>query len=142
MHFDLVDRVLESGPQRIVTIKNVSAAEEYLGDHFPTFPVLPGVLMLESLVQAARRWLVEHAPGDLPAPASRYVIASVRAMKYGTFVRPGETLRVEVIPGGEKDGIFTFKGSATVERIGESGESPVAVSGKFALRAPRIAGPH
>jgi len=62
MHFDLVDRVLELAPDRIVTLKQVSAAEEYLQDHFPSFPVLPGVMMLEALVQAARRLAESRAP--------------------------------------------------------------------------------
>ena len=57
MHFDLIDRVLDHRPGAIVTLKSVSNAEEYLQDHFPTFPVLPGVFMLESMVQAARELL-------------------------------------------------------------------------------------
>ena len=60
MRFDLVDAVLERGGERIVTVKNVTAAEEYLGDHFPGFPILPGVMMLEAMVQAARRFLEEE----------------------------------------------------------------------------------
>ena len=54
----LIDRIVERGADQIVTVKNVTRAEEYLSDHFPTFPVLPGVLMLEALVQAGRE-LVE-----------------------------------------------------------------------------------
>ena len=54
MHFCLVDRILERSDDRIVTIKLVSNAEEYLRDHFPGFPVLPGVMMLEAMVQAGR----------------------------------------------------------------------------------------
>src|SRR5262245_9060147 len=61
MHFDLVDRILEQPPDRIVTLKHVTSAEEYLGDHFPSFPVLPGVMMLEAMVQAGRRMLEGRA---------------------------------------------------------------------------------
>jgi 3-hydroxyacyl-[acyl-carrier-protein] dehydratase len=53
MKFLLIDQVLDRTPTSIVAIKNVTAAEEYLGDHFPGFPVLPGVFMLEALTQAA-----------------------------------------------------------------------------------------
>ena len=55
MKFDLVDQILEQEEGRIVTIKQVTQAEEYLGDHFPSFPILPGVMMLEAMVQAASK---------------------------------------------------------------------------------------
>ena len=54
MHFRLIDRVIERQASRLVAVKQVSLSEEYLQDHFPTFPVLPGVLMLEAMTQAAR----------------------------------------------------------------------------------------
>jgi len=60
MRFILIDKVvlLEPG-KKIKTVKNVSLAEEYLADHFPTFPVLPGVLLLEGLIESAS-WLVRE----------------------------------------------------------------------------------
>lgn len=136
MHFDLVDRVLEHAPDRLVSIKQVSAAEEYLGDHFPGFPVLPGVMMLESMVQSARRMLVlAGEPG-----ASRLVLGGVRALKYGRFVRPGEVLRVEVTLAKRGDGGIEFKGEGVVMPGGEAQpptearEYSTAVSGRFTLR--------
>src|SRR5438477_3072826 len=102
MHFDLVDRVLEISADRIVTIKHVSAAEEYLQDHFATFPVLPGVLMLEAMVQAGRKLVETSVPGG--AAGLPLVLGRVRALKYGRFVKPGASLRVEVTLEKEVEG--------------------------------------
>ena len=138
MHFDLVDAVLERSDDRIVTIKLVSSSEEYLQDHCPSFPVLPGVFMVESLVQAARRLLAPRVPGQ------RLVLGGVRAVKYGSFVRPGDTLRLEVTLGKiQPDGSFDLKGEGTVMRAGAAapaGQAPtVAVSGRFTMRPVRAA---
>lgn len=134
-----------------MTLKQVSLAEEYLQDHFPGFPVLPGVMMLEAMVQAGRR-LLDGRAGPPPAvgggadaaPAgSRLVLGSVRGLKYGRFVKPGEGLRVEVsvrrvLDGGEVE----LEGEGTLVRPGhaENGSPVVAVSGRFTLRPARV--PH
>jgi 3-hydroxyacyl-[acyl-carrier-protein] dehydratase len=135
MHFDLVDRVLEQTGDRIVTLKHVTAAEEYLQDHFPSFPVLPGVMMLEALVQAGRRLLSQRHPEPL-------VLGKVRALKYGRFVKPGSTLRVEVtLHKSNEDGTFDLKGEATLIDPSEPApdEPAVAVSGRFLLRPVSVA---
>ena len=49
MRFSLIDAIIEQSPDRIVAVKQVSLAEEYLADHFPSFPVLPGVMMIEAI---------------------------------------------------------------------------------------------
>ncbi len=137
MHFCLVDRILERSADRIVTIKQVTAAEEYLQDHFPAFPVLPGVLMVESLVQAARA-LVQDRP---ETARTRLVLGTVRALKYGSFVRPGETLRVEItLHKANPDGTYDFKGEGTVARDSDTPETgpATAVSGRFTLRPMRV----
>ncbi len=90
--FLLIDRIgeLESG-RRIVAYKALSLAEEYLGDHFPTFPVLPGVLMLEAMVQASA-WLVREA---LDFGPSVVVLKEARNVTYKSFVTPGRILTIE-----------------------------------------------
>src|SRR6185295_6589710 len=113
MRFDMIDRVLEADSDRLVAIKAVSGAEEYLADHFPTFPVLPGVLMLECMVQAGRR-LIDRANADKPTPLP-LVLGRVRALKYGRFVKPGDVLRIEVTRAGAEPGdSHDFKGVVTV----------------------------
>jgi 3-hydroxyacyl-[acyl-carrier-protein] dehydratase len=137
MHFDLVDRVLELSPERIVTLKQVSMAEEYLQDHFATFPVLPGVMMLEAMVQAGRRLLESRGEGK----GVPLVLGRVRALKYGRFVKPGAALRVEVsLHKAEADG-FEMKGEGTVIEPGGAGDGGTAVSGRFLLRPARISEP-
>lgn len=136
MHFDLVDRVLEVSADRIVTLKHVSLAEEYLQDHFPTFPVLPGVMMLECMVQASRRLLIE-SKGD---SKSRHVLGMVRALKYGRFVKPGATLRIEIELIKELDeDRFDLKGEVLLL---EPGSDPsvraVAASGRLTMRPLRV----
>ena len=93
MKFALVDRILElTRAERIVAVKGVSLAEEYLADHFPTFPVLPGVLMLEALVEAAA-WLVRDAQDFA---VSMILLRSAKNVTYKSFVKPGNLLRLEV----------------------------------------------
>jgi 3-hydroxyacyl-[acyl-carrier-protein] dehydratase len=93
MKFALIDRIVELQPrQRIVAVKAVSLAEEYLADHFPTFPVLPGVLMLETMAEAGA-WLVRDA---LEFEPSVVLLKSARNVTYKSFVKPGRLLRVEV----------------------------------------------
>jgi 3-hydroxymyristoyl/3-hydroxydecanoyl-(acyl carrier protein) dehydratase len=135
MHFDLVDRELERGADRIRTVKLVTRSEEYLQDHFATFPVLPGVFMLESLVQAARR-LVQDRAG-----ARRLVLGGVRSLKYGRFVRPGDALVVTVeIAKDLGEMSWEFKGQGLRVEAGAGAQvdpEAVAVSGRFVLRPMR-----
>ena len=95
--------------------------------------MLPGVLMIESLVHAGRRLVQERAPGV------RLVLGGVRAVKYGRFVRPGESLVVEVNLVKEEGGVFEFKGEGTVRGVdGLPVPDATAVSGRFSLRPVKI----
>jgi 3-hydroxyacyl-[acyl-carrier-protein] dehydratase len=102
MRFTLIDRIVELEPGRSITaVKALSLAEEYLADHFPKFPVLPGVLMLEAMTQAAA-WLI-RAGEDFAH--SMVVLKQASNVKYGHFVKPGQILAVtaEIIGQTERE---------------------------------------
>ena len=107
--FNLLDRIEEVSDNRLVAVKYVTLAEEYLADHFPTFPVLPGVLMLEALTQAAG-WLLHKKSGFAKSMA---ILKEARNVKYGNFVAPGNSLRVDVeaIKLSETGGSFKALGT-------------------------------
>ena len=90
--FCLIDKVELITPEKIVAYKQVSLAEEYLADHFPSFPVLPGVMMLEALTQAAG-WVLHHRT---KFACSMAVLKEAKNVRYGQFVAPGNKLKVEV----------------------------------------------
>jgi 3-hydroxyacyl-[acyl-carrier-protein] dehydratase len=118
MRFHLVDRIIEVEPGRhIRTAKNLTLGEEYLADHFPTFPVMPGVLMLQMLVESGA-WLLRITEDFRH---SVIVLREARNVKYGNLVEPGRTLEVTVelaepladSPGG----LATFKGKGEIDGV-------------------------
>jgi 3-hydroxyacyl-[acyl-carrier-protein] dehydratase len=111
MRFTLLDRVLAVDPGKSITaMKTVSLAEEYLADHFPRFPVLPGVLMLESMTQAAA-WTVRLGEDFAH---SMVVLRAARNVKYGDFVEPGRVLTVTAQVLSQDEKTTTIKASGTV----------------------------
>ncbi|MFZ5829591.1 MAG: 3-hydroxyacyl-ACP dehydratase FabZ family protein [Planctomycetota bacterium] len=91
MRFTLLDRIVELEPGvRIKAVKNLSMAEEYLADHFPHFPVMPGVLMLEAMTQAGA-WLVRATEGFAH---SMVVLREASNLRFGQFLEPGQTMTV------------------------------------------------
>lgn len=124
MKFGFVDNIVElTRGERIVAVKAVSLAEEYLADHFPTFPVLPGVLMLEALVESAA-WLVRDAQDFAP---SLVLLHNARNVTYKSFVKPGNLLRMEVTCRRLAQGESDFEG------IGYCNQTEV-VKARFGLR--------
>lgn len=112
MKFYLVDRISEIEPgKRIVAHKSVSLAEEYLADHFPTFPVLPGVFMLEALTQASA-WLVRTGLDFRP---SLVVLKAARNVTYKSFVAPGQTLTIESVSKELSAEMSVFTASGAVD---------------------------
>lgn len=125
MRFELIDAVVERAEGRLTAVKSVTAAEEYLADHFPTFPVLPGVMMMEAMVQAARALLAGEGS------ARPWVLAEVRNVRYGNMVRPGQQLRITVERLKSEGDRVTFQGRGTVD------DQP-AVQGRFVLRPVNV----
>ena len=87
-------------------VKNLTLAEEYLADHFPTFPVMPGVLMLQALVEAGA-WLLRISDDFRH---SVIVLREARNVKYGTFMQPGKSMTVIAELLESQEGTATFKG--------------------------------
>ena len=91
MRFSQLDRILELDKgASIKAVKCLSLSEEYLNDHFPRFPVMPGVLMLESMFQASM-WLVRES-SDFRY--SMVVLREAKSLKFQGFVQPGNSLVV------------------------------------------------
>lgn len=137
MRFSLIDYIERLTPgSEISAVKNLSMAEEYLADHFPGFPVMPGVLMLEAMTQAAA-WLVRVSEDFAH---SIVVLKEARNVKYGQFVEPGQTLRVvaeivsqtdretQVKARGTVDGANTVSARLLLERYNLSETRPPDVA--------------
>lgn len=130
MRFQLIDQIdaCESG-KSLRGSKFLTLGEEYLADHFPRFPVMPGVLMLEALVEAAA-WLWRQT-NDYRHTV--IVLRDVRNVKYGTFMQPGRRMDV-VVDLVKVDGdTATFRGKGA----NDAGEQ--AVSAQFVLHGYTLA---
>ncbi|MCS6853115.1 MAG: beta-hydroxyacyl-ACP dehydratase [Gemmataceae bacterium] len=111
MRFNLVDRILEVVPGRhIRAYKNLTSGEEYLADHFPSFPVMPGVLMLQTLVEAGA-WLLRITEDFRH---SVIVLREARNVKYGQFVEPGQRMIVSADLQEHDGTLAVFKGRGEV----------------------------
>jgi|MGYP000033995392 3-hydroxyacyl-[acyl-carrier-protein] dehydratase len=110
----LVDRVLEiEKGKSIKAIKNVTINEPFFTGHFPHRPVMPGVLMLEALAQAAAL-LAFDAVGTTPDDKTVYYFAGIDGARFKRPVEPGDQLTLEVELDRMKAGIFKFKARAKV----------------------------
>ena len=119
MRFILIDKILsiEIGKE-IKTAKNVSLAEEYLADHFPAFPVLPGVLQLQGLIESAS-WLVRKTENFTH---SMILLEEAKNVKYKSFLIPGERVEYTVQAKVMEDNVSRFIafGDSAGQRIVEA----------------------
>ncbi|MHC4117182.1 MAG: 3-hydroxyacyl-ACP dehydratase FabZ family protein [Planctomycetota bacterium] len=124
MRFILIDKVvsLQAGKQ-IKAVKNVSLSEEYLADHFPTFPVLPGVLLLEGLIESAS-WLVRRSENFAH---SMILLEQARNVKYKSFLAPGAQIEYTIDAKTIEENVSSFAG------VGLS-EGQRIVEARFGLR--------
>lgn len=121
MRFHLIDRIDGWNPGKSLrAAKFLALGEEYLADHFPTFPVMPGVLMLQACVEAAA-WLW-RATTDYRHPV--IVLRELKSVKYGTFMQPGRRMDVvvEMTKAGGDGDTAGFKAKAA----NDTGEQTVA----------------
>src|SRR6185437_1611284 len=106
MRFNLIDRIVEVRPgQSLRAVKNLTLGEEYLADHFPTFPVMPGVLMLQTLVEAGA-WLLRLGEDYRH---SVIVLREVRNVKYDNFMEPGKQMQMTAALSERTAATATFK---------------------------------
>lgn len=113
----MIDRVLECEPgKRIVALKNVSANEPFFPGHFPHRPIMPGVLILEAMAQAAGI-LVFQTLGTRPDERSVYYYAGIDNARFKKPVVPGDQLRIEVSILASRRGIWKFDCVARVADV-------------------------
>ena len=110
----LVDRIVELEAERIVGIKNVSANEPFFSGHFPDFPVMPGVLIVEAMAQTAGVLVLK----SIEDRATKLVLlVSIEYAKFRRPVVPGDQLRMELIMLKRKASVAKMSGKATVDGV-------------------------
>jgi len=110
----LVDAILELEQERIVGVKNVTVNEPFMQGHFPDYPVMPGVLIVEAMAQVAGVLVLSQIPDR---HNKLVLLASVEEAKFRRQVRPGDTLRIEMKVTKKKATVAKMYGTATVEGV-------------------------
>ena len=114
--FLLVDRVLEYRAETcsLVAIKNVTVNEPFFTGHFPEQPVMPGVLILESLAQASGVIIIRLDPTKT-AKDHLFLLVGINDVRFKRMVVPGDQLRLEIKILRQKQDIYKFQGVASVD---------------------------
>ena len=126
----LVDRIEELEPERVVGIKNVTINEPFFIGHFPDFPVMPGVLIIEAMAQVAGVLVLSGIPDR---HTKLVLLASVEEAKFRKPVRPGDQLRIEMKVAKRKATIAKMFGTATVDGTVVAEATMLCVSGRPAV---------
>ncbi|HLD84797.1 MAG TPA: 3-hydroxyacyl-ACP dehydratase FabZ [Coxiellaceae bacterium] len=113
--FLLVDKVLSyTLGESIVAIKNVTQNEPFFEGHFPGLPVMPGVLMVEALAQAAGI-LMYKTFDRYPSNKDLFYLAGIDNTRFKRKVVPGDQLQLSITVIRQRENLWKFKGEATVE---------------------------
>ncbi|HUJ20230.1 MAG TPA: 3-hydroxyacyl-ACP dehydratase FabZ [Bryobacteraceae bacterium] len=107
----LVDQIVELEAERIVGIKNVTANEPFFVGHFPDFPVMPGVLIVEAMAQTAGVLVLKNIPDR---ESKLVLLVAIENAKFRRPVRPGDQLRLEMTVVKRKNTVAKIAGRATV----------------------------
>jgi len=113
--FLLIDRVVDyKVDQYLIGYKNVTFNEPFFAGHFPTRPVMPGVLIIEALAQATGLLAMESRPEEVGEKAIYYFVG-INKVRFKRIVEPGDRLDLEVHLSKVRQGIWLFNGRAEVE---------------------------
>ena len=110
--FLLVDRIVELSADRIVGIKNVTVNEPFFTGHFPDFPVMPGVLIVEAMAQAAGVLVLKYIPDR---QQKLVLLVAIENARFRKPVVPGDTLRLEMSVVKRKATVAKMAGKAMVD---------------------------
>jgi 3-hydroxyacyl-[acyl-carrier-protein] dehydratase len=112
--FLLVDRIEELEPERIVGIKNVTINEPFFAGHFPDYPVMPGVLIIEAMAQVAGVLVLSRMEDR---KSKLVLLATIEEAKFRRPVRPGDQLRIEMKLERQKSTAAKMSGKATIDGV-------------------------
>lgn len=128
MRFLLIDKILTLEPGREITgVKNASMSEDFFTHHFPQYPIMPGMLILEGMVQLAR-WLISHDSEFVTSG----ILSSVRLVKFRSFAVPGDQIHLQVGQVEREEQSIHFRGQARVDNA-------LKVTAEFALQEMPLA---